>query len=49
MNRKKIKQEIRHNRSVIKRKFDKTYKQLSLQLDNIAMTHIDDGVQSAKL
>ena len=30
MNRKKIKQEIRHNKSVIKRKFDKTYKQLSL-------------------
>ena len=48
MNRKKIKQEIRHNRSLVKRKFDKTYKQLSLQLNNIEMSSMDDGTQSVQ-
>lgn len=31
--RKKIKSDIKNNKSVIRRKFDKTYKYLSLQLD----------------
>jgi len=33
MNRKQLKSEIKQSKSVIRRKFDKTYKYLSLQLD----------------
>ena len=33
---------------MIRRKFDQTYKQLSLQLNNIDMTSVDDGTQSVQ-
>ena len=49
MNRQKIKREIRHNRTMVKKKFDKTYKQLSLQLNNLEMSSMDDGAQSVQL
>lgn len=42
MNRQKIKTEIKQNRTMIRRKFDKTYKQLSLQLSNINVSSIED-------